>query len=281
MKKILTLLILTMLMVACGDVPQGANSEPIGEETQEASFLYSKTNGILAMSNGPTRFCHLTYVGAVGGHAGGGTWPNGFAKIGAKWSAEGNSLVAQPSQGLGMNSTATARATCDDFSTYGFGPQASQSGLNEYYRLWPESGGQGFVSDTAALWNAPASFCFINGADSITTSPPGNNEAEQIAVYPNWPMNRWELRVMGYRRLGGYAKCVYPNRTWTAEYPYVAGPGQSVTGPLAQNSFCAFSKLQGNFDGCHREHHQDPVERRPNGPLGADRQQRCSAEYLG
>jgi hypothetical protein len=223
-------------LISCSD----AVNEPVASQQQAASTLYGAINGSTSMPFNTNRFCRMEYFGATNGHAGSASWPNGVPKEGATWGAWPPSLTAFPySTSLG---SAIAYALCQDKSDFGItGGQSSDT--SPFYLLWNTSFGQSYRDGLVSLWSEQA-FCWLNGTIGLSAS----NELAEVFPPPSGTGN-WTLYVAGYPGVGGSAKCIHPNRSWTLQGPYVATSGQTTVGPSATNSFCGFSKVTGNLDG--------------------------------
>jgi hypothetical protein len=250
MKRVL-LLFLTV-MISCGNAPD--TTEDIDQASQAATTHYTVNDGSIALPNTSTKFCRLTGSTSKGGHWSASQWPNTAYKNGSVIVGEPPSLLAKVYGPAAMPPTRMAGATaaCSDYSTFLFGPNAfhslPQHNLNF---IWSTAVGQNFVTDDKPLWDL-GSICYVNGFDSMS------HTNEEILVYPYIPDNRWYFRASGYSKLSAFAKCVYPNRSFTSHGPYELTATGVVQGPtVTARSFCAFTKLKGNMDDTYAYIYQE------------------------
>lgn len=283
MRRTILLLTLTLLAVACG-----SNAEPTsnpspdivaatprpGANTPAPSYAelvqameaepaspistvttYTGVNGNFNIPAPPNNYCLGTRLQARGGSQASASWPNGSGiPNGVK--IEGARFSARPTIGWARTAilssppsiTASLIVECRDYGHFNFGPNASQSANAEnLYLFWPRSIGARYVTGDRPLWNwigdtaGNAGICFIDGIESLSHAHEG------MHVYQHGD-GRWHLWGQGYPQLGGWAKCIYPNRPFEFEGPFSATPAATTWGIASYNSICVLTKVVGVLD---------------------------------
>jgi len=233
------------LALSCSD----ATNEDTAWQSQASTFGYSVQDQWKTIPSVSTRWCRAYYLQATNGSAGSPIWGQTGAPLhGAVYDLFPPNIGAMPYSinGVPQGGHASAATICEDFSNWGFGSQASQSDDTNTagYLVWGPESGQGPVGGSVALWNFPASFCYLNGM--LGLSSPG----EDVRVDPpaGWSGD-WNLVVAnGIPTIGASAKCVFPNRSWGYYGPVVANVGQTTQGPPYSNSVCAIQRVLGRLD---------------------------------
>lgn len=248
MKRILLYTII-LFAVACGSAAPTADDN-VDQTQQESTTYYSVSNGYRSLPTSSTKFCRLTSAASKGGHNLSDTWSTWIEdypfwpyKRGTLVSAA-SSLWAKVYGGASLPSrTASANATCNDFSDFGFGPQASRSSANDGLWLsWPATWGDETVSEDASLWYISA-WCYLNGWESVSSF------SESVSVYrfPAGGLNY--IQAYGWPGLTAHATCVFPDRYWEHMGPYTRNEEGVTVGPPADGkTICAFMSVQGNMD---------------------------------
>jgi hypothetical protein len=217
-----------------------ADLDPVAEQSQEATLVSMAYNETKSTWAGSSVFCHATYFGASGGSYTAPVWPSGIAKGGYFGSALGW-LVAYPYD-VAQGGHAYTGSRC--YHTADFGITGGQSGDNAFGLLWtPQQSQGGAINFSSIAWSDQA-FCHVAEVNSL--------DAADEAAYVDPPTGGqgWRYGVSGgVPKIGMKTKCIHPNRSWTLLGPYwTAGDGVVVGGPPAGNTFCAFTKVQGNLD---------------------------------